>query len=46
MYKVPFTTLYDRYYSKPSRSDTNPKSRKRPDLEEQIILNYILELDS
>ena len=46
IYKVPPSTLYDRYYGKPSRGDIIPNSRKLSDLEEQIIIEYIIDLDS
>ncbi|PHH51899.1 Nephrocystin-3 [Ceratocystis fimbriata CBS 114723] len=39
-------TLYDRYHGKPSRSDIVPKSRKLSDLEEQVIVEYIINLGS
>ncbi|RKK08368.1 hypothetical protein BFJ68_g17297 [Fusarium oxysporum] len=45
LYKVPPSTLYDRYHGKPSRGDIIPNSRKLSDLEEQIISDYILDLD-
>ncbi|PHH55055.1 hypothetical protein CFIMG_007569RA00001 [Ceratocystis fimbriata CBS 114723] len=46
IYKVPPSTLYDRYHGKPSRSDIVPKSRKLSDLEEQVIVEYIINLGS
>ncbi|KAL2885614.1 hypothetical protein HOO65_070076 [Ceratocystis lukuohia] len=46
MYKVPPSTFYDRYHGKPSRSDIVPKSRKISDLEEEVIVEYIIDLGS
>ncbi|PHH56253.1 hypothetical protein CFIMG_007201RA00001 [Ceratocystis fimbriata CBS 114723] len=46
IYNVPPSTLYDRYHGKPSRSDIVPKSRKLSDLEEQVIVEYIINLGS
>jgi hypothetical protein len=46
LYKVPPSTLYDRYHGKPFRGDIIPNSRKLSNLEEQTISDYILDLDS
>ncbi|KAL2887357.1 hypothetical protein HOO65_050478 [Ceratocystis lukuohia] len=45
-YKVPPSTLYDRYHGKPFRGDLISNSRKLSDPEEQIIIEYIIDLDS
>ncbi|RKK31124.1 hypothetical protein BFJ66_g15995 [Fusarium oxysporum f. sp. cepae] len=46
IYNVHFDTLYGRYCGLPARSDCIPNSRKLSDLEEQVIVQYILDLDS
>src|SRR5450432_4800632 len=46
IYKVPRTTLRNRYYGISSRHDTKPNSRKLTDLEEEVIVRHILDLDS
>jgi hypothetical protein len=46
IYQVPFSTLQRRQDGIQSRSDFIPKSRKLSDLEEQIIVQFILDLDS
>jgi hypothetical protein len=45
-YQVRFSTLRDRRNGIQSRGNTIPKSRKLSDLEEQIIVQFILDLDS
>ena len=45
-YSVPLTTLYDRYHGRQSRRDIQPNCRKLTDLEESVIVRYILDLDS
>ena len=45
IYEVNFSTLYRRNSGMQARSDWVPKSRKLSDLEEQIIVQYILDLD-
>jgi hypothetical protein len=45
-YKVPRNTLSRRYNGIQSRRDWIPKSRRLSDLEEQIIVQFILDLDS
>src|SRR6478752_7371003 len=45
-YKVPFETLRRRHHGIQSRCDSIPKSRRLSDLEEQIIDQFILDLDS
>ncbi|KAG6990148.1 Tigger transposable element-derived protein 6 [Fusarium oxysporum f. sp. conglutinans] len=46
IYKVGYSTLRDRRNGIQSRSDWVPKSRKLSDLEEQIIVQFLLDLDS
>ncbi|KAG6996429.1 hypothetical protein FocnCong_v015407 [Fusarium oxysporum f. sp. conglutinans] len=46
VYKVSLTTLWRRQQGILSQRDTIPKSRKLSDLEEQIIVQFILDLDS
>ncbi|KAL2885147.1 hypothetical protein HOO65_080097 [Ceratocystis lukuohia] len=46
IYKVSYRTLPRRCNGTPSRRDTIPKSRRLSDLEEQIIVQFILDLDS
>jgi hypothetical protein len=45
-YEVPRNTLSRRYNGIQSRRDWIPKSRRLSDLEEQIIVQFILDLDS
>ena len=45
-YSIPLTTLYDRYHGRQSRRDIQPNCRKLTDLEESVIVRYILDLDS
>ena len=46
IYSVPRRTLTDRRAGRPSRADSTPKSRKLDDNEEEVIVEYILELDA
>jgi hypothetical protein len=46
IYNVRYTTLHGRLNGIPARCDIIPNSRKLSDLEEQIIVQYILDLDS
>ncbi|RFN47269.1 hypothetical protein FIE12Z_8482 [Fusarium flagelliforme] len=46
IYNVHYRTLHRRHKGSQSRRDIIPKSRKLSDLEEQIIVQYILDLDS
>ncbi|KAJ6258426.1 hypothetical protein Dda_2933 [Drechslerella dactyloides] len=43
-YNVPRTTLLYRYSGRPSRCDSTPNSRNLTKLEEDVIVQYILEL--
>ncbi|KAJ3453706.1 hypothetical protein MRS44_017953 [Fusarium solani] len=45
-YKVGYGTLWRRHNGIQSQRDTTPKSRKLSDLEELIIVQFILDLDS
>ncbi|KAH7463246.1 hypothetical protein FOMA001_g18207 [Fusarium oxysporum f. sp. matthiolae] len=45
IYEVNFSTLYRRNSGMQARSDCIPNNRKLSDLEEQIIVQYILDLD-
>jgi hypothetical protein len=44
-FNVPRTTLRDRRAGKPARRDCQPNSRKLTQLEEEVIVSYILDLD-
>ena len=46
LYNVPRTTLADRRAGKPSRRDCQPNSLKLTKTEEQVLVEYILDLDS
>jgi hypothetical protein len=46
IYSIPFSTLLDRRNGRQSRRDIQPKSRKLTDLEESVIVQYVLDLDS
>ena|SRR5436305_1571711 len=46
IYKVGYSTLRDRQHGIQSRSDCIPNSRKLSDLEEEIIVKFVLDLDS
>ena len=44
-FKVPRTTLQRRRAGKPARRDCQPNSKKLTELEEEVIVRYILDLD-
>jgi hypothetical protein len=44
LYSIPYTTLYDRRAGRPIRRDTLANSCSLTDLEEQIIVQYVIEL--
>ena len=46
LYNINFSTLQARHNSIPSRHDWVPTQRKLSDLEEEVIVQYILDLDS
>ncbi|TVY62381.1 hypothetical protein Focb16_v004163 [Fusarium oxysporum f. sp. cubense] len=46
IYDVSFDALNRRHHGIPARSDCIPNSRKLDDLEEQVMVQYILDLDS
>jgi hypothetical protein len=46
IYDIHFDTLYHRSIGRQARCDWVPKQRRLSDLEEQIIVQYILDLDS
>ena len=46
LYKVPETTLRDRIVGRTPRSETRPNCHKLSELEEQVIVQYVLDLDS
>jgi hypothetical protein len=46
LYQVDYYALRRRHNGIQSQRDTTPKSRKLSDLEEQIIVQFILDLDS
>jgi hypothetical protein len=45
-YNVPRTTLRDRRAGRPARRDCEPNSKKLSKLEEEVITEYILDLDT
>ena len=45
VYNVPKSTLNDRRAGKPARRDCQPNSKKLTQLEEEVIVRYILDLD-
>jgi hypothetical protein len=45
VYNVPKSTLNDRRAGKPARRDCQPNSKKLTQLEEEVIVSYILDLD-
>ncbi|KAJ3537253.1 hypothetical protein NM208_g6395 [Fusarium decemcellulare] len=46
LYQVKHSTLFDRYNGIQARVNTIPNSRRLSDLEEQILIYFILDLDS
>jgi hypothetical protein len=46
IFNVPRTTLRERRAGKPARRDCQPNSKKLTLIEEEVIVNYILDLDS
>ena len=46
LYDVPETTLRDRITSRPARQDVRPNRYKLTNLEEEVLIQYILDLDS
>ena len=44
-FNVPRSTLHRRRAGKPARRDCQPNSKKLTQLEEEVIVNYILDLD-
>jgi hypothetical protein len=44
-FNVPKSTLHDRRAGRPARRDCQPNSKKLTQLEEEVIVNYILDLD-
>jgi hypothetical protein len=45
IYNIPYTTLSDRMTGRTSRSETRPNRHKLTELEEDVIIQYILDLD-
>jgi hypothetical protein len=45
VYNVPRTTLRDRRAGRPARRDCQPNAKKLTELEEEVIVKYILDLD-
>jgi hypothetical protein len=45
IFNVPETTLRDRRAGKPARRDCQPNSKKLTQLEEEVIVHYILNLE-
>ncbi len=46
IYGIPASTLLDRRNGKPSRRDCEPNSKKLTKLEEEVIIQHILDLDT
>lgn len=46
VYEVPKSTLHARRAGRPSRSDCAPNSKRLTELEEELIVTYIIDLDS
>ena len=46
IYRIPPSTLHTRYNGTPSRRDISIKSKNLTDLEEEVVVEYILELDA
>ena len=46
IYDIPFQSLHYRSQGRQARADCVPNNRKLNDLEEQVIVQYILDLDS
>jgi hypothetical protein len=46
LYNVPETILRDRITSRPARKDVYPNCYKLTNLEEEVLIRYILNLDS
>ena len=46
IYDVPLTTLVDRRAGKPLQRDCEPNQKKLTKLEEEVIVEHILDLDS
>ena len=44
LYNVPRTTLGDRRAGRPAQSNTPPSSKKLTQLEEEVVVQYIVEL--
>ena len=45
-YSVPKSTLHDRRAGRPARRNCQPNSKKLTQLEEEVIVKYILDLDA
>ena len=46
LYDVPETTLRDRITGRPAQQDVRPNRHKLTNLEEEVLIQYILNLDS
>jgi hypothetical protein len=46
IYSALYSTVLDRRSGRPSRRDIQPNSRMLTDLEESVIVQYVLDLDS
>jgi hypothetical protein len=44
-FKIPRSTLNDRRADRPARRDCQPNSKKFTQLEEEVIVSYVLDLD-
>ena len=46
LYKIPHTTLHSQRGGRAARNDSTPNSRNLSKLEEEVLVKYILKLDS
>jgi hypothetical protein len=46
VYSISYTTLNSRHHGRRARTDISANSRKLTDLEEQVLLQYILDLNA
>ena len=45
LYNIPYTTLSDRITGRTSRRDIRPNCHKITEVEEEVLIRYILDLD-
>jgi hypothetical protein len=46
VYSISYTTLHSRHHGRCARTDISANSRKLTNLEEEVVLQYILDLDA